>query len=732
MLGLSDIYISSLQKQFFFYCGYTSLNNVTGDEAKGSILAHLKELGLASGLMAGLSYNLPEFSLMGMSVQLTPKGLEEYKTVIRIIYQYINAMKKLTDKDWNNYFIERAKVRAMNFNFKGKEKSYSYSRSLAMIMQKTHIPRKQILESHGALLFEYDYAKISKFLNYLTVNNCYYQLIAKDFEDECKETEKWYNTKYKTEQIADADLKNWRECGLNEDKLFTPIPNPYIADDFTIVCDAEKESQNCEQKDEENIPFVVRETASSKIWFKMDKYFKKPKLCVNVRLYSPNLNDEVLSQSLTDLIILILNDALSDSTYVFEEAALSYSASFNGSSCVIFKFGGYNQKLSKLIETVFDTFKNLKIDREQYENNKEKYNRMIVSMKKSQPYSHCDMIDSLFLTPKSVSLYDLEQAYKQISYENTCNHYAKIFDSLYVESLIYGNIDDKDAMQEYYEIIDKYLVSTDEAKVYSLKEQQESDNNLSILKLPPNKNYCVSFKCPNEEDKNSCISATYLYKMDSVKDFAALKLFSHLINAPCFDQLRTKEQLGYIVWSFPQISKGFMSFRIMIQSNVANPNKLNCRTEEFLNKSFGEFLKNLDDETFELNKKSVINNLLEKPKTIYEQNGKYWREIGRRRYQFEREQNVAKQIDSIKKEDLIAFYNAFIVQGGGGGGAQRTKLIVQCFGNQHDLELKDVSDEDQESRFVDENVINWKIEDVTEVREKCGYYPNPYTETAKL
>merc|ERR1712154_727691 len=167
---------------------------------------------------------------------------------------------------------------------------------------------------------------------------------------------------------------------------------------------------------------------------------------------------------------------------------------------------------------------------------------------------------------------------------------------------------------------------------------------------------------------------------------------------------------GYIVWSFPQITRGYMAFRIMIQSNCANPNKLNCRTEQFLNKSFNEFLGNLDDETFELNKKSVINNLLEKPKSIYEQNNKYWREIGRRRYQYEREQNVAKQIELLKKEDLTKFYEAFICQKG-----QRTKLTVQCFGNQHDLELKDVKDED-----------------VADVRQKCGYYPNPYTDTAKL
>ena len=91
------------------------------------------------------------------------------------------------------------------------------------------------------------------------------------------------------------------------------------------------------------------------------------------------------------------------------------------------------------------------------------------------------------------------------------------------------------------------------------------------------------------------------FMCDKQSDFAPLRLFAHLINAPCFDQLRTKEQLGYIVWSFGDMTKGFRTFRIMIQSNNANPNKLNCRIESFLN-SFGDFIEKMDDETFNVNK----------------------------------------------------------------------------------------------------------------------------------
>eukprot|EP00484_Ammonia_sp_Unknown_P002445 CAMPEP_0197074844 /NCGR_PEP_ID=MMETSP1384-20130603/211309_1 /TAXON_ID=29189 /ORGANISM="Ammonia sp." /LENGTH=1070 /DNA_ID=CAMNT_0042513685 /DNA_START=164 /DNA_END=3375 /DNA_ORIENTATION=+ len=770
------------------------LSYCLGDESPGSVLSYLKELGYATGLSAGVNYNLPEFAIMGCSVYLTPKGLENYSQVVDIVYSYIWKMKQLSDQQWNDYFDERSKVRLMNFNFKGKEKSYGYSRSLAMDLQRNY-PRQEFLQCHGGLLFKFDADLIKKYLSYMTVENCYYQIVAKEFEGECKETEKWYGTQYKTEKIDEKVIQQWKECsdgGKKNEKLFTPLANKYIADDFTILCDAEKDPKQ-EQKsgdtDDKVLPYVIRETEESKIWFKQDTTFKKPKLGVNVRLYSPYFNDETLSMSLTDLVMLILNDELSDSTYAFEEAAMSFSASFNGSNGISFGFYGYNQKLHLLMETVFEKFQNLTISKEKYEINLEKYKRIIVSMRKSQPYSHCDMIDTLFLCPKSVSLTDLEEAYEKITYEGVVKQYQRIFEKLYIESLIFGNIDSKNTIQPYYSLIDKYLVKSIKNK-YPLSEL-EADKQ-GCLKLEPNKNYCVAFKCPNEEDKNSCISSTYLYKVDNVRDFAPMNLFAHLCNAPCFDQLRTKEQLGYIVWSFNDMVKaafkcpneedknsgiavsylykvdtvrdfavldlfahlcdapcfdqlrtkeqlgyivwsfndmvkGFMTFRILIQSNCANPKKLNCRIEEFL-KTFRDVVEKMDDDTFALNKKSVINNLLEKPKTIHEQNSRYWREITSSRYQFQRRENLAKEIEKVSKEDVLKFYDEFIVQ----NSEARTKFTVHCYGNQHPMEVNQEADADKESCYEDEKVVNWNISDVADVRQKCGYYPFPYNDSSKL
>jgi insulysin len=62
---------------------------------------------------------------------------------------------------------------------------------------------------------------------------------------------------------------------------------------------------------------------------------------------------------------------------------------------------------------------------------------------------------------------------------------------------------------------------------------------------------------------------------------ALLELFGHLVDEPCFDQLRTKEQLGYIVNSGVRRSRGVQGFRVIVQSS-RELDHVNRRIELFL------------------------------------------------------------------------------------------------------------------------------------------------------
>lgn len=60
-----------------------------------------------------------------------------------------------------------------------------------------------------------------------------------------------------------------------------------------------------------------------------------------------------------------------------------------------------------------------------------------------------------------------------------------------------------------------------------------------------------------------------------------LELFTQIISEPCFNILRTKEQLGYIVFSGIRRNNGVQGVRIIIQSNK-HPQFVEDKIDEFL------------------------------------------------------------------------------------------------------------------------------------------------------
>lgn len=65
-------------------------------------------------------------------------------------------------------------------------------------------------------------------------------------------------------------------------------------------------------------------------------------------------------------------------------------------------------------------------------------------------------------------------------------------------------------------------------------------------------------------------------------ELAPLYLLGQVIREPCFDTLRTKEQLGYAVSSGGTNTHGVLGFILLVQSSSHPPAHLDSRIEAFL------------------------------------------------------------------------------------------------------------------------------------------------------
>ena len=106
---------------------------------------------------------------------------------------------------------------------------------------------------------------------------------------------------------------------------------------------------------------------------------------------------------------------------------------------------------------------------------------------------------------------------------------------------------------------------------------------LQITKLTE-KSYLYSAKCFNEKEKNFCASV-YLQIGDFLSDHkfcANLMLFEQIVKSDFFAQIRTKQQLGYIVFSRMQVNSSVLGFRFIVQSSVATPDYLDQQIEKWI------------------------------------------------------------------------------------------------------------------------------------------------------
>lgn len=137
-----------------------------------------------------------------------------------------------------------------------------------------------------------------------------------------------------------------------------------------------------------------------------------------------------------------------------------------------------------------------------------------------------------------------------------------------------------------------------------------------------------------------------------------LELLVQIINEPCFNVLRTKEQLGYIVFSGLRRSNGAQGLRVIVQS-VRHPNYVDQRVEAFL-EAMGDLLEEMCEEEFERHKEALAAQRLEKPKKLVTLTSRYWAEISSQQYNFNRPEIEVAYLRTLTKDDIIKFYKEYI------------------------------------------------------------------------
>ena len=188
--------------------------------------------------------------MFGIKMDLTNSGVDQVNEIIKIVFQYLNMMRKEGTKKW--IFDECRVLKEITFDYKEKEKPRDYVSNLAINMHEYSI--EEVVKS-SFILDEYKPELIDDLISYLIPEKMRVTTVAKKFQNQTDRKEKYYNIDYSYEDIPNETLSLWRDAGFNE-KLHLPKPNEFIPEKLELV----------EREDELKNPILYKKDGFSHIW----------------------------------------------------------------------------------------------------------------------------------------------------------------------------------------------------------------------------------------------------------------------------------------------------------------------------------------------------------------------------------------------------------------------------------------------------------------------------------
>ena len=614
-------YDPAQQKSFFYVA------SMLGDEGPKSLLEALKQEGLAQSLMAGLAEDNPKFSVLNVQIDLTEQGVKQQQRVKELFFAYAGLLQKEKVANWR--IEEQQKLAELQFRFQEPQEADHISLNLVAKMPKSF--------DANLLYQDYDFSSFDgknfdAIVASITPNNMISVLSSADAVTD--KFDPFYETSYSLQKVEPASYQLFTKAlqadGAANPNLALPAKNPYIPFKVDLI----------RPQDSLPKPTQISQTPMFELWAEPVADFKVPYASVKYRLFLPAVYKSPKNLLMARMWADLWNYKLNPLLYAAREVRSSYGiqAHKKGFDLDIF---AYEQNLPKLKDDLFEVIfskakdplypkafpliKQAAFDRLKNEQLDTplalgfySYNYLAES-----PFWHRD---TYLATIDSISWQDMEA------------FLATLYDEGKALAFVYGNFDIKnlDSLQ------------ANNGGMPFQKAALEPELSLSVFNAGG-----VDLKLLAQSQDFALISILQ-GKKRSEEEKTKFMLLERFVQQPFFHELRTVQQLGYIVGSGAGSRLGLNTLAFYVQSPEVDPEEIKPKLDQFL-QDYAQTLTQLKDSEFKAAKKSLIDDLAKKPLTLAEGQEEMWGQLLERKYDFQQKQRLIADLQALPKKQFIAF-----------------------------------------------------------------------------
>ncbi len=601
------------------------LAHLIGEEGEGSLLSYLKEKGWALGLETSTWWRM-----FHIKVQLTDLGKVEYEEVIRSCFSYINLLKKEGLKDF--IFEERKKLADTELQF--IEPRSSMGRASQYSASMLYFPVESFL-SHYYLYHKYSPEDFEKFLSYLRVDNMQVSLFTKE---EIKDSmEPFYGIGFRSKDFSPQYIEELKNLKVF-DELKYPEPNPYVPSDLDLIKEPVIEP-----------PKMETHKNYTTIFSQVDTDLKIPKGSISLSFVSDKIKGDPKNYLMAKLFVKLKKEELNEWGYPSRLAGFHYNIS-HGYNTITIDVNGFSQHLVKLLShLVEDPQHNRRINHvvvnpKTFESIKVKIRRSLENREFDAAYQQLLSENSNFFSTSSVHYKDYLPFLDDITIEEI-NAFAKeFFSCVAVRAFTYGNLEG----EELKPLVDGFFKQF-KSQGLTEKDVEAFENRYPEL---PKGRHLLQFSGSNN---NNAQLSFYKGTEWNFENQAYYDVLSKIIEQPYFTELRTHQQLGYVVAAFGTSSHGFCGIGCLIQSQTHSADDIFTRSEVFLKNFLKEAALNIQDQDVEMIKESLLSEIRQIPNSMGERLSRFTLMAGTYHGDFNFFDKLAARVDKVSSEGLKNF-----------------------------------------------------------------------------
>jgi insulysin len=594
----------------------------------GTLTAYLADRGWHDEASFEVDSPARGFANIVLSFDLTTAGQNKVRQLGVALFQYVNAIRQ--SKRLRFFYREAAKRGRFEFQTQERQPTIDLVQALAAALAK--VPFRKVLEADYTLE-KFNQPAFYEFLDSISPENMFIVRFSDLFpENTLPIKDSWYNVSYSVAPVPRHLSTAFARVGNAKGNFKLPLIKEFIP------------SLKLKPRDKSNgrTPDIIMNNELVQAWYHQDKQFGNPKGYLWIKMTTEFENDDPFYDAMLHLLAQMLKAQTDAELDALDHAELDYDV-VPGHASITVSLSGYTAKQAVIVQKLFQFLAKDEVTKKDFNEEKDKYLNELSGSASYPSFDHAETYVENMLTANSWTFEELTDVLEEVTVKDLDEFMDLFMEKLHVQMLASGN----------YRRLGAKAIAANVNRILSKNVDPEPVDidqpplHQAIL-MKPGETAIISKK--QYEEQNSGVINYYICGLATERTKLVVGLLHQILQTPVFNQLRTKEQLGYTVEAKAAEVDGLEALTFLVVS-LKSPQYLNQRIEAFLRKA-KTILGSMTEKQFRTEKYGFSTKRFEPPRSLKQKAEKQWEAIMAGDYEFDQEKREKALLKKITLAEL--------------------------------------------------------------------------------